>query len=145
MPDLFYYKKVRQMIKEMLILIILLSASITDIRRKEVPVIYQVLLLCLVPFCFSIENIRGVLIAVPFFIAAILTDKIGGGDFKIIALLGILIGLSKVFWTVVIGCVIFIISSLIIGKCKGQKNTLYPFIPALTTGYIITLILEAII
>ena len=145
MPDLFYYKKVRQMIKEMLILIILLSAAITDIRRKEVPVIYQVLLLCLVPFCFSIENIWGVLISVPFFIAAVVTGKIGGGDFKIIALLGILIGLSEIFWTVVIGCVIFIISSLTIGKCKGKKNTMYPFIPSLTAGYIITLILEAII
>ena len=133
------------MIKELLILLILLSAAITDIRKKEVPVVYQVLLLCLVPFCFSIENIRGVLIAVPFFIAAILTDKIGGGDFKIIALLGILIGLGKALWTVVFGCVIFIASGLIIGKCKGQKNIMYPFIPALTTGYIITLILEAII
>lgn len=133
------------MIKELLILLILLSAAITDIRKKEVPVVYQVLLLCLVPFCFSIENIRGVLVAVPFFIAAILTDKIGGGDFKIIALLGILIGLGKALWTVVFGCVIFIASGLIIGKCKGQKNIMYPFIPALTTGYIITLILEAII
>lgn len=133
------------MIKEMLILIILLSATMTDIRRKEVPVIYQVLLISLIPFCFSIENIRGVLIAVPFFIAAILTDKIGGGDFKIIALLGVLIGLSRVFWTVVFGCVIFIVGGLMLGMIRGQKNIMYPFIPALTTGYIITLILEAII
>jgi len=133
------------MIKELLILLILLSAAITDIRKREVPVVYQVLLISLIPFCFNIGNIRGVLIAVPFFIAAILTDKIGGGDFKIIALLGILIGLEKAFWTVVFGCVIFIISSLLIGMLRGQKNTMYPFVPSLTAGYILTILWEAII
>ena len=133
------------MIKELLILIILLSATITDIRKQEVPIIYQVLLLCLILFFFNIENVWGVLVAIPFFIAAILTDKIGGGDFKIIALLGILIGLKDAFWTVVIGCVVFIVSSLIIRMCKGEKKTMYPFIPSLTTGYILTILWEAII
>ena len=131
--------------KGWLILGILLSASVTDIRKREVPVIYQALLLCLIPFGFNIENVRGVLVAVPFFIAAVVTNKIGGGDFKIIALLGLLIGLEKAFLTVVFGCVVFIASSLLIGMYRGQKNSMYPFIPSLTAGYILTILWEAII
>lgn len=131
--------------KGWLILGILLSASVTDIRKREVPVIYQVLLLCLIPFGFNIENVRGVLVAVPFFIAAVVTNKIGGGDFKIIALLGLLIGLEKAFLTVVFGCVVFIASSLLIGMYRGQKNSMYPFIPSLTASYILTILWEAII
>lgn len=131
--------------KEIALLAILLCASITDIRKQEVPVIYQVLLLCLIPFGFNIENLWGVLLAVPFFIAAIATDRIGGGDCKVIALLGILIGFYKTLLTVIAGCLIFIFSSLVIERIKGKGEMLFPFIPSLTLGYVGTLVLEAII
>ncbi len=127
-----------------LILCILIFASVTDINRREVPSIYQALLLVLIPFNFHIENLWGVLIAVPFFVAAIATDKIGGGDWKLVALLGVLIGIHKAFVTVVTGCIIFIISGLIMEKKKGKDDMLFPFVPSLTAGYIVTLILEAI-
>lgn len=116
----------------------------TDIKRREVPVIYQALLLVLIPFGFHIENLWGALIATPFFVAAIATDKIGGGDWKLVALLGVLLGMHRVFVTVGIGCIIFIISSLVIEKTKGTGGMLFPFVPSLTAGYIVTLILEAI-
>ena len=108
------------------------------------PIIYQALLLALIPFNFYIENLWGALIAVPFFIASVLTDKIGGGDWKLTALLGVLIGIHKAFVTVVMGCIIFIISSFMIEKIKGKGDMLFPFVPSLTVGYIVTLILEAI-
>lgn len=131
-------------LKTCLILYILIFASVTDINRREVPIIYQALLLALIPFNFYIENLWGALIAVPFFIASVLTDKIGGGDWKLTALLGVLIGIHKAFVTVVMGCIIFIISSFMIEKIKGKGDMLFPFVPSLTVGYIVTLILEAI-
>lgn len=131
--------------KGIAILGILLMASYTDIRKQEVPVIYQVLLLCLVPFGFRLENLWGIAIAIPFFIAAVATDRIGGGDFKVIAILGILLGFYEALCTVIAGCLIFIFSSLVIGRIKGKGNTLFPFIPSLTLGYVGTLVLEAII
>lgn len=131
--------------KGIVILGILLMAAITDIRKQEVPVIYQVLLLCLVPFSFRLENLWGIAIAIPFFIAAVATDRIGGGDFKVIAILGILLGFYKTLFTVIAGCLIFIFSSLAVGRIKGKGNTLFPFIPSLTLGYVGTLVLEAII
>ena len=131
--------------KGIAILGILIMASYTDIRKQEVPAIYQVLLLCLVPFNFRLENLWGLAIAIPFFIAAIATDRIGGGDFKVVAILGILLGFYEALCTVIAGCLIFIFSSLVIGRIKGKGNTLFPFIPSLTLGYIGTLVLEAII
>ena len=127
------------------ILGILLMASITDIRKQEVPVVYQVLLLCLIPFSFRLENLWGIAVAIPFFIAAVATDRIGGGDFKVIAVLGILLGFYETLLTVIAGCLIFIFSSLVIGRIKGKGNNLFPFIPSLTLGYVGTLVLEAII
>lgn len=131
--------------KGIAILGILLMASYTDIRKQEVPVIYQVLLFCLVPFGFRLENLWGIAIAIPFFIAAVATDRIGGGDFKVIAILGILLGFYETLFTVIAGCFIFIFSSLVIARIKGKGNTLFPFIPSLTLGYVGTLVLEAII
>lgn len=128
-----------------LILCILIFASVTDINRREVPSIYQAPLLVLIPFNFHIENLWGVLIAVPFFVAAIATDKIGGGDWKLVALLGVLLGMHRAFVTVVMGCIIFIISGLVMEKRKGKGSMLFPFVPSLTAGYIVTLILEAIV
>lgn len=127
------------------ILGILIMASITDIRKQEVPVVYQVLLLCLIPFSFRLENLWGIAVAIPFFIAAVATDRIGGGDFKVIAILGILLGFYETLLTVIAGCLIFIFSSLVIGRIKGKGNNLFPFIPSLTLGYVGTLVLEAII
>lgn len=131
--------------KEYIILGILLSAGITDINRREVPVIYQVLLLVLIPFGFHIENLWGALVAAPFFVAAIATDKIGGGDWKLIALLGVLLGIHRAFAAVVMGCIIFIISSLVTEKTRGRGGMLFPFVPSLTAGYIVTLILEVVV
>lgn len=127
------------------ILGILIMASITDIRKQEVPVVYQVLLLCLIPFSFRLENLWGIAVAIPFFIAAVATDRIGGGDFKVIAILGILLGFYETLLTVIAGCLIFIFSSLVIGRIKGKGKNLFPFIPSLTLGYVGTLVLEAII
>lgn len=132
-------------LKILLILCILIFASITDIKRREVPIMYQALLFVLIPFHFHIENLWGALMAAPFFVAAIATDKIGGGDWKLIALLGVLTGIHKAFVTVVIGCMIFIISSPVIEKIKGKGDVLFPFVPSLTAGYIVTLILEVVV
>lgn len=131
--------------KGIAILGILLMASYTDIRKQEVPVIYQVLLLCLVPFGFRLENLWGIAIAIPFFIAAVATDRIGGGDFKVIAILGILLGFYETLVTVIAACFIFIFVSLAVERIKGEGNQLFPFIPSLTLGYVGTLVLEAII
>lgn len=133
------------MIKEVLTLIILIFASITDIRTREVPKRYQLALLILILFNFRTENLLGLLIAIPFFIAFYFTNGIGGGDWKLITLLGMLSGFHMTCITAGIGCTIFIIGAVIAQRRTGENKMLFPFVPSITAGYIAALVLEAII
>lgn len=133
------------MIKEIFTLIILILASITDINIREVPEKYQIALLILILFNFRAENLWGLLIAIPFFIAFYFTNGIGGGDWKLTALLGLLCGFHMTFITAGIGCMIFIIGAVIAQRRTGKSKMLFPFVPSITAGYIAALVLEAII
>lgn len=131
--------------KEILTLTILILASITDIKTREVPEKYQLALLLLILFNFQTENLWGLLIAIPFFIAFCLTDGMGGGDWKLITLLSVLFGFYRTLAIAGIGCSIFIIGAMIAQRRRGKAKMLFPFVPSITAGYIAALVLEAII
>ena len=69
----------------------------------------------------------------------------GGGDVLIVAALGFSLGFVPTLVTVIIGCVVFIIAGLITEMKKGKGKQLFPFVPALTVGYIVTTVLEVLI
>lgn len=127
---------------EVIILAILIAASITDFKRQEVPSIIQFALLLVLPFIYVNENVWGILLALPFFVASVINGSMGGADWKVVGLLGLCLGLSKMFAVTVIGCIVFIVVGEILQIIKGKGKALFPFIPALTVGYIVTLALE---
>ena len=129
--------------KSFAVVFILISASITDIRKRNFPVIYQILLLCLVPIGFKTEHIMGTALAVPFFVACILNDEMGGGDWKAVALLGLISGIHHTLCSVLLGCVFFILFGKVSERIKGKETSL-PFIPFLSAGYIIYYFLEVL-
>lgn len=128
--------------KQICILCVLLCSSITDIRKREFSTIYQILLLLIYPIGFQLENIWGICLSIPFLITAVKTRRMGGGDVKAVGLLGGLIGFYVMLLTLILGCIGFIIYGVIVGKQKGKDDISLPFIPFLTFGYLITLILE---
>lgn len=130
------------MIKSGIILCILIAASITDIRKRQFPTVYQVMLILLVPVQFQMENLIGTVIAVPFFIASLNGKSMGGGDWKAVGLLGLLLGYHSVLLAAIIGCICFIIYGKIAETVKGEVHKTFPFIPFLTIGYILVKILE---
>lgn len=69
----------------------------------------------------------------------------GGGDVLIVAALGFSLGFAPTLATVMIGCIVFIIAGLITEIKKGKGKELFPFVPALTVGYIVTTVLEVLI
>ena len=69
----------------------------------------------------------------------------GGGDVLIVAALGFSLGLAPTLVTVIIGCIVFIIAGLVSEIKKGMGKQLFPFVPALTVGYIVTTVLEVLI
>ena len=119
----------------------MIYASVYDIKRREFPIIAQLLLIGVYLIQFNPNNLWGMLLAIPFFIAAIVTDKMGMGDVKAILLLGGLSGLVKIYGSVFFACLIFII----FGQIKRKGKSMLPFIPFLTAGFIITEIMEVLI
>ena len=129
-------------LKFILVICIMIFASITDIRKREFPVGYQLMLLVLVPLGFRAEYFLGTLIAVPFFIACVFTDGMGGGDWKAVGILGLLSGFSPVLIAVISGCTGFIVYGLIAEKIKGEEDQTFPFVPFVIAGFIFAKILE---
>lgn len=131
------------LIKWTLILCILLCSSITDIKKREFSNIYQILLLMMYPIGFQFEHLLGITLAIPFLIAALKTENMGGGDVKAVGLLGGLIGFYAMLWTLIAGCTGFIIYGKYIEKRRGKDHISLPFLPFLTAGYCMTLFWEA--
>ena len=115
----------------------------TDIRKREFPLKYQIMLFMLIPVVFRTEYIWGTVIAVPFFIAFFVGEGMGGGDWKAVALLGLLSGFSVTLLGVIVGCVVFIIYCALRKRKKGTRTA--PFIPFLTLGYICVKFLEVVL
>ncbi|MDR1568132.1 MAG: prepilin peptidase [Streptococcaceae bacterium] len=125
-------------LREYFIALILISLSLFDISSKSFPFICWLL-----PFSFlfiSSENKRLAL----FFILLSVTSTlfsigIGSGDFLAFALLALEITPFSLIWIIQISAFLGIFYML-----ARKKKGAIPFIPCLTLGYFITLILEGI-
>lgn len=126
------------------ILCILLFATITDFKKREVPYIYIILLILTALIDFRATNMLGFLLSVPFYFAQLGGRCMGGGDVLIVAALGFSLGFVPTLVTVIIGCIVFIIAGLITEIKKGKRKELFPFVPALAVGYIVTTVLEVL-
>ncbi len=129
----------------------LIGLSVYDIRYKRVTK-YSLLLLLPVVFLFGIAEIRsaedilsfllGGLSGGGILLAAAMATKggIGGGDIKLMALLGLSVGLTDTIIILVLASV----SALMYGMVKRivihEKNLRIAFVPFLTFGYASTLI-----
>ena len=95
---------------------------------------------------FEAAQVFGIVIAIPFFIAAVWKGEecMGGGDIKLIAALGFALGYAST-----VMCMAFFFASLMgymfIKRIRqGNLRFAVPLIPFLTAGYIITIILEVL-
>ena len=131
--------------KSFAILCILLFATVTDFKKREVPYIYIILLMLTALIDFRATNMLGFILSVPFYFAQKEGRCMGGGDVLIVAALGFSLGLAPTLVTVIIGCIVFIIAGLVTEIKKGKGKELFPFVPALTVGYIVTTVLEVLI
>ena len=90
--------EVRWQIQAVLFLLLLLAVSVCDIRTREIPDSLQLGIAGLSLLCFSPENLAGILGAVPYLMTALFFDNgIGGGDVKLAAATGLVLGLPASF------------------------------------------------
>ena len=71
---------------------LLAFASAKDIKNREIPNWISVVVALSAILNFRLENLWGIIVAVIFFSVALATEKIGGGDVKLIAALSIVCG-----------------------------------------------------
>ncbi len=123
---------------------LLLAASYTDIKRREIPDTICVLLVLTGILKFSYLNLLGIFVALPFLIAAMFKEKsIGGGDIKLTAAVGFVLGFWKEIYGSIIGLTLLILFYImvrilsIIRKKQVAKNLSMPLAPFLGIGFII--------
>ena len=131
-------------VKGAALFVLLILASYHDIRTRQIPDTYSIVIALLALCAPQYKNLWGVFCCLPFFIAAISVGGIGGADIKIMGAAGMVIGLVPGISAMMIGLLGMIlfhfVRSLFIGKMQGKHS--YPLIPFLTVGIISMYLLQ---
>lgn len=131
-------------LKPFLFCLLLIVASAEDIKRRVIP---DGINLCIAGFaCWGLypENLLGILASLPFLIAA-LKGGMGGGDVKLVASCGLVVGLPCALFGSILGLVFLLLYSLVhrIGVCffHGKASMAFPMAPFLSVGFMISYLL----
>lgn len=82
--------------------------------------------------------IGAVIISIPMFIVALITNGFGGGDIKLCAAAGFFLGFKAILLGSFIGCIVGAVYALfLVLKKHGGRKTLFPFGPFLCIGFFI--------
>ncbi len=114
----------------------LVFASIFDIKHREIPNT-----ICILIAVLSLTNFHflGFLAALPFFIAAYFEpEKMGGGDIKLTAAVGLFLG----FFDTIFGVIIALTLSILFYFLSKRKFKSLPLAPFLTVGFVTILLIE---
>ena len=130
--------------KENLVIIILIIASYTDIRRRIVTNKTILFIGIIGLMNFSLQNIIiGFALGMSFLICALITKTLGGGDVKLVLVCGIALGLQAIAGAV-IGLTIALFVAPLINKIKGLKySSEFPLVPYLTIGFTLSTIIRS--
>ena len=113
---------------------LLLAAAWIDYQEHIIPDILNLGIALSAFLCFRPANLWGLLAAVPF-LAAAMGGGMGGGDVKLVAACGLVLG----FWDTIFGCIIGLLlmlcSCLVIsGGLRGKEAR--PMAPFLSAGFL---------
>ena len=125
-------------IKDDLFMMLLILVSIRDIKTRIIPDYYHVAILVTGFIDFKpLFSLAGILAALPFFIAAVITKGkgIGGADIKFMAAAGFAQGFDAAIAAAVIGLVSFVLFAII--NNGFRKKGSFPMIPFLAFGFMI--------
>lgn len=128
-----------------LFVLLLLAASVCDLRSREIPDWLQLAVAATALLCFSPQNLLGLLGALPYLVIALFfsgMNGIGGGDIKLAAATGVVLGLPTSLTMSLIGLTGFTIFATVYqalqrGGFTGEAETIgFPVGPFLAFGAI---------
>ena len=137
------------LLQAVLFLFLLVVVSVWDIKNREIPDGLQAAIALLSLLHFSPWNLAGALTALPYLLVALAgkgTGGIGGGDIKLAASMGTVLGLPASLTASVLGLSAFTVYGFIcscIRRLKGRKGrAAYPAGPFLAAGAAIAYFME---
>ena len=131
-------------IKTTILLVLLLYASVRDIKTREVPDSISVMLLILGLVDKDIDQlpsmiIGALLVFLPQFVSALINPSkaLGGADIKLSSAAAFLLGAQRGLFALIVGLTLAVIAMPIIRKIrKLPKDQPFPLIPFLSIGIV---------
>ncbi|HKM33825.1 MAG TPA: A24 family peptidase [Lachnospiraceae bacterium] len=136
-------------LQAVLFVCLLAGAVWQDLQKREIPPFIWSLIACISFLDFRPSHLMGILAAVPLLVIAtwIAPNRLGGGDIKLVAATGLVLGLQATNFAVIVGLslqiLVFAVFSFI-HKIKKQerKELSMPLAPCLSLGFISIYILK---
>lgn len=113
---------------------LLLVASVIDIKKRLVPDALCVLIALTAAISFSPQDLWGIAVALPFLLAAIFDGGMGGGDIKLMAAAGPVLGLPTGIFASIVGLSLVLVYSAFYKICKKKQVRAVPLVPFLSVG-----------
>lgn len=118
---------------------LLLIGAVWDIQTRTIPNFLHPLLLLTVLFTLPIQPGEALLgmvgVAAPYLLAAILSrGRLGGGDIKLMAAAGFVLGLYRGTFATILALSLAVLCNIIIGAVTKQRNTSFALAPYLGVG-----------
>lgn len=129
-------------VKGMILTLLLLYASLSDFKKREVPDCISVMILILAFVGFEPSNLLSMLagaavVFIPQLATTMLTPNrpIGGADIKISTALAFLLGAEKGIFALVVGMLLAVVITAISNKLNDQdQKQAFPLVPFLWIG-----------
>jgi leader peptidase (prepilin peptidase)/N-methyltransferase len=119
---------------------LLFLASVFDIRKRIIPDTVCLLIALTGVIGFEPVKLFGILTALPLLLAALIWGGMGGGDIKLIAASGIVLGFQRCLAAMVIGLtallLFYFFYSVIQRLRRRERQKAFPLAPFLSVGCI---------
>lgn len=136
-------------VKGMILALILLYASLSDLKTRKVSDFVSLMILILAFVSFEAANLPSMLLGalvvfIPQFALAVLRPSraCGGADLKISTALAFLLGAEKGLFALIVGMLLAVIVMAIYNKVKAKgQNDSFPLVPFLSVGAMLAYII----
>lgn len=126
------------LLQSSLLTALLTAASAWDIRKRIIPDFLCFFIAMTALFDFTPEKLCGLFASIILLIAALAWGGIGGGDVKLMAACGLVLGFYKSMAALVMGLVLLLLFHIVyalVQKVQGRNaSKAYPLAPFLSLG-----------